>query len=69
MAWWAIIAPTLAALAAVITAIASAIATLKAINGVHLSLNSRLSELILASKAQGRQEERDDAAAKKVSGS
>jgi hypothetical protein len=29
------------------------------INEVHLSLNSRLSELLIAAHAQGRQEERD----------
>ena len=30
------------------------------LNGIHLQLNSRMDQLIEASKAQGRQDERDD---------
>lgn len=30
------------------------------LNGIHLQLNSRMDQLIAASKAQGRQDERDD---------
>jgi hypothetical protein len=49
------IAPTLLALAAVITALKNG----SAIKEVHLSLNSRLDELVAASKALGIIEERD----------
>jgi hypothetical protein len=48
--------PTILALAALITSIHNG----QKINDVHLSLNSRLSELLKASLAQGRQDERDD---------
>jgi hypothetical protein len=48
--------PTILALAALITSIHNG----QKINDVHLSLNSRLSELLKASLAQGRQDERND---------
>ena len=47
--------PTLVALAGLVASIRNA----SKINEVHLSLNSRLTELISASHAQGRQDERD----------
>jgi hypothetical protein len=49
------IPPTIASVAALIMSIRNG----NKIQDVHLSLNSRLSELVLASKAQGRQDERD----------
>ena len=48
--------PTLIALGSLITSIHNG----QKINDVHLSLNSRLSELLKASLAQGRQDERND---------
>jgi len=48
--------PTILALAALMTSIKNG----QKIQDVHLSLNSRLSELLKASLAQGRQDERDD---------
>lgn len=50
------IVPSILALAATIVSLING----SRIREVHLSLNSRLSELVLASKAQGRQDERDD---------
>jgi hypothetical protein len=55
-------APTLLAGAAFVASLNNK-STLKEVKAsiveVHLSLNSRLSELVAASKAQGRQDERD----------
>jgi hypothetical protein len=56
----AAIAPTLMALSALIASLKNA----TAIKEVHLSLNSRLSELIVASKAKGAIEEQNKNAAK-----
>jgi hypothetical protein len=53
-----LIATWFAAVAAMVAAIAAVVALFK-IRDVHLSLNSRLTELIGASHAQGRQDERD----------
>jgi hypothetical protein len=50
--------PTLLAGAALIAAIRNG----AKIQSVHLSLNSRLTELVTAAKAQGRQDERDASA-------
>jgi|HubBroStandDraft_6_1064221.scaffolds.fasta_scaffold191394_5 hypothetical protein len=47
--------PTLIATAALIASLRNG----NKIQDVHLSLNSRLSELVVAAKAQGRQDERD----------
>jgi hypothetical protein len=47
--------PTLLAAAAFISSLHNA----SKIQSVHLSLNSRLTELVNAAKAQGRQDERD----------
>jgi uncharacterized membrane protein len=49
--------------------IASIMATIhnrNAIQEVHLSINSRMDQLLIASRAEGRVAERDDAAAKIV---
>jgi len=46
-----------------ITAIASllvALKTVKAVQEIHLSINSRMDQFLTASRAVGRQEERDD---------
>ena len=51
----AAIPPTIAAIAALIVSIHNA----NRIQDVHLSLNSRLDQLVNASLAQGRQDERD----------
>jgi hypothetical protein len=48
-------APTLLAAAAFVQSLRNG----NKIQDVHLSLNSRLSELVIAAKAQGRQDERD----------
>ena len=56
--WPAVIAaipPTIAAVAALIVSLHNS----AKIQDVHVSLNSRLSQLVDASKAQGRQDERD----------
>lgn len=61
-----IVIALLTALPPTIVALAALIASIKnsgKIHEVHLSLNSRLSELIIASKSQGRQEERDNQSA------
>ena len=47
--------PTLLAAAALVASLRNG----NKIQDVHLSLNSRLSELVIAAKAQGRQDERD----------
>lgn len=52
---FAAIPPTIVALAALFASLRNA----AKIQDVHISLNSRLSELIAASKTQGRQDERD----------
>jgi len=49
------VAPTILSLAAFVTSLRNG----TKIQDVHLSLNSRLSELVIAAKAQGRQDERD----------
>jgi hypothetical protein len=49
----------IAAVAALVAAVAAVIALFR-IQDVHLSLNSRLTELIEASHAVGRQAERDE---------
>ena len=49
------IPPTLLGIAQLISSIRNG----SQIRGVHLSLNSRLTELVTAAKAQGRQDERD----------
>jgi hypothetical protein len=56
LALLAALPPTLVALAALITSVRNG----DKIREVHLSLNSRLTELVKASKAQGRQDERDE---------
>jgi hypothetical protein len=48
-------APTILSLAAFVTSLRNG----SKIQDVHLSLNSRLTELVVAAKAQGRQDERD----------
>jgi hypothetical protein len=68
----AAIPPTLLALASLIAiikgngnskaALTESLNNGKKLNEVHISLNSRLSELVKSSKAQGRQDERDDQA-------
>jgi len=52
---FAAIPPTLLALAALVASLKNA----AKIQDVHLSLNSRLTELIATSNSQGRQDERD----------
>jgi hypothetical protein len=47
--------PTILAAAALVASLRNG----SKIQSVHLSLNSRLSELVIAAKAQGRQDERD----------
>lgn len=59
VAIFAAIPPTLVALAALVSSLKNA----TKIQDVHLSLNSRLTELIASSKSQGRQDERDAQAA------
>lgn len=56
---FAAIPPTLLALAALVASLKNS----TKIQDVHLSLNSRLTELIATSKSQGRQDERDAQAA------
>jgi hypothetical protein len=51
----AAVPPTIAALAALIVALK----TKAKVADVHLSINSRMDELVAAAKAQGRQDERD----------
>jgi len=41
------------------TAIIGLVAMLKRLDGIHLSLNSRLDQLLKAAHAEGRQQERD----------
>lgn len=56
---FAAIPPTLLALAALVASLKNS----AKIQDIHLSLNSRLSQLIATSKSQGRQDERDAQAA------
>lgn len=49
----------IAALPPSIAAVAALIVSLRKLNDIHLSMNSRLDELVKASNAQGRQDERD----------
>ena len=58
------IAPTILSLAALLASIRNG----NKIQDVHLSLNSRLSELITAARAQGRQDERDSSDKEKRTG-
>jgi hypothetical protein len=68
----AAIPPTLLALASLVAvlkgnanskaSLAESVNNGKKLSEVHLSLNSRLSELVKSSKAQGRQDERDSQA-------
>lgn len=51
--------PTLLAAAALVTSVRNGARIVSKIDGVHLELNSRLSQLVAASNAQGRQDERD----------
>jgi hypothetical protein len=57
-----VIVAALGSLPPTLIAIATLVSTLRNtghIRDLHLAVNSRLSELVVASKAQGRQEERD----------
>lgn len=56
LAFFTALPPTILALAALITSLRNS----KRIQEVHLTLNSRLTELVKASLAQGRQDERND---------
>jgi hypothetical protein len=49
----------IAALAPTLTAVVGLIVALRELRDIHLSLNSRLDQLVTASLAQGRQDERD----------
>lgn len=53
------VAPTIAAVGATIAIVKKGNKIQEAVREVHISLNSRLTELVAASKAQGRQDERD----------
>lgn len=54
----------IAAVAPTLIALTGLVVVLNRLQGIHLSLNSRLDQLVRASLAQGRQDERDDQAGK-----